>query len=127
MLDQRRKLLIRSFYALSFFSLNSLAAIAQRTGSTPSPPQPKGDPNAPNGNVPSGLKGPQVTPSDPRTVDRARQQELKTQVSKLYDMVAELKQQVEFSDVATTLSVSTVKKAQQIEKLAKQIKDLAKN
>ncbi len=41
-------------------------------------------------------------------------------------MVSELKDQIEKTDSSSTLSVSVVKKAQQIEKLAKQIKDLAK-
>jgi hypothetical protein len=41
-------------------------------------------------------------------------------------MVTELKDQVDKTDATSTLSLSVVKKAQQIEKLAKQIKDLAK-
>ncbi len=45
---------------------------------------------------------------------------------KLYEMVSELKEQVDKTDATATLSISIVKKAQQIEKLAKQIKDLAK-
>jgi hypothetical protein len=41
-------------------------------------------------------------------------------------MVSELKDQVDKTDANATLSVSVVKKAQQIEKLAKEIKDRAK-
>jgi hypothetical protein len=44
----------------------------------------------------------------------------------LYDLVGELKEQVDKSDATSTLSLPVVKKAQQIEKLAKQIKDRAK-
>jgi len=41
-------------------------------------------------------------------------------------MVSELREQVQKTDSSSVLSVSVVKKAQQIEKLAKQIKELAK-
>ena len=126
MFHQPRQLLVRFFTAASFLSVISLAAIAQSAHPSPAAPQPRPSPNAPNPNVPAGLDGPQLTPPDARAIDRARQQELKMQVAKLYDMVTELKQQVEYSDATTTLSVATVKKAQKIEKLAKQIKDLAK-
>lgn len=63
---------------------------------------------------------------DPKAIKRANQKEIRTDVAKLYEMVAELKDQIDKTDAASTLSVSVVKKAQQIEKLAKQIKDLAK-
>jgi hypothetical protein len=48
-------------------------------------------------------------------------------VQKLYELVSELKEQIEKTDATSTLSLSVVKKAQQIEKLAKQIKDRAKS
>jgi len=41
-------------------------------------------------------------------------------------MVSELEEQIDRTDSTSTLSMAVVKKAQQIEKLAKQIKDLAK-
>jgi len=63
---------------------------------------------------------------DPRAIEQANQKEIRTDVAKLYEMVSELKEQVEKTDATATLSISVVKKAQQIEKLAKQIKDLAK-
>jgi hypothetical protein len=78
--------------------------------------------------VPYGLKdGPQAaTGPDQKAIDRANQQELRSDVSKLYEMVTDLKEQVEKTDANKTLSLTVVKKAQQIEKLAKQIKELAK-
>jgi len=63
---------------------------------------------------------------DPKAIERANQKEIKTEVAKLYEMVSELKEQIEKTDATSTLSLSVVKKARQIEKLAKQIKDLAK-
>jgi hypothetical protein len=126
MFQQRRELLKRLLGAASVFSMAPFEALAQTTHPQPGAPQPLPSPNVPNPNVPAGLDGPQATPPDARAIDKARQQELKMQVSKLMDMVAELKHQVDYSDARTTLSIATVKKAQQIEKLAKQIKDLAK-
>lgn len=68
---------------------------------------------------------------DPRTLDRkaieiANQREIRSDVEKLYKMISDLKQQIETTDSANTLSVSVVKKAHEIEKLAKEIKNLAK-
>jgi len=63
---------------------------------------------------------------DPKAIARANQLEIKTDITKLYEMVSELKEQVDKTDATATLSISIVKKAQQIEKRAKQIKDLAK-
>ncbi len=63
---------------------------------------------------------------DPKAIARANQVTIRTDITKLYEMVSELKEQVDKTDATTTLSISIVKKAQQIEKLAKQIKDLAK-
>ena len=81
---------------------------------------------APNPNFPSGLDGPQATGPDKKAIDRQNQKEIKADVTKLYEMVSELKEQIDRTDSTSTLSMSVVKKAQQIEKLAKQIKDLAK-
>jgi hypothetical protein len=127
MFQQRRELLKRFLGAASLLSVVPFEAVAQSTHPQPGPPSLRPSPNAPNPNVPAGLDGPQATPPDARAIDKARQQELKMQVSKLMDMVTELKHQVEYSDATTTLSIATVKKAHQIEKLAKQIKDLARN
>jgi uncharacterized phage infection (PIP) family protein YhgE len=72
------------------------------------------------------MNGPQPTIPDGKAVALANQKELREDVSRLYGMVSELKEQIERTDAGSMLSVSLVKKAQQIEKLAKQIKDLAK-
>jgi hypothetical protein len=90
-------------------------------------PQPIPSPNAPNQNFPPGLDGPDNAPrSDQKTVDPKKQQEIRTDIQKLYELASELKDQTEKADLNATLPVSMVKKAQQIEKLAKQIKELSK-
>jgi hypothetical protein len=83
-------------------------------------------PTAPNPNIPPGLNGPQATGPDKKAIDWQNQQGIRADASKLYERVAALLEQIDKSDSTSTFSVSVVKKAQQIEKLAKQIKDLAK-
>lgn len=88
--------------------------------------QPKTRPY-PNGRNPSTDHGiDEPSPQDPRAILEANQKKLRSDVSKLYEMASELKEQVEHTDANSMLSVSLVKKAQQIENLAKQIKNMAK-
>jgi hypothetical protein len=70
-------------------------------------------------------------PDDPSTPERKAlllesQKQIRADVAKLYEMAADIKSEVEKTDASATLSLSLVKKAQEIEKLAKQIKNLAK-
>jgi len=90
-------------------------------------PQPIPSPNAPNPNFPPGLNGPDQKPgSDKKEIDPQKQVEIRTDIQKLYELASELKDQAGKSDMNSTLPVSLVKKAQEIEKLAKQIKQLSK-
>src|SRR5207247_5368606 len=99
----------------------SLGLLYQRT------PQPIPSPNAPNPGYPPGLNNAGVHPdSDAKTVDPQKQIEIRADVQKLYDMVVELRDEVAKTDAKAVFSVSVVKKAQQIEKLAKKIKELSK-
>jgi hypothetical protein len=127
--ESRRRLLMSLVGAIGVLAFRPVLLARQAgTHPTPQPPQPRPSPNAPDAHVPYGLKdGPQAaTGPDQKAIDRAKQQELRTDVSKLYEMVSELKEQVEKTDTSSTLSLTVVKKAQQIEKLAKQIKEVAK-
>jgi hypothetical protein len=55
-----------------------------------------------------------------------RQKTIKKDVEKLYDLAAQLKTEVEKTDSTTVLSLAMLKKTEEIEKLAKQIRDHAK-
>jgi hypothetical protein len=101
--------------------LAGLQAPAPGSGGSP---KAKVYPNGRDPNVNTGNDEP--SRPDPRAVARANQIEIRTNIAKLYEMVSELKEQIEKTDATATLSISVVKKAQQIEKLAKHIKDLAK-
>ncbi len=90
-------------------------------------PQPVASPNAPNPSYPQGMNGPGAKEPDAKTLDKQNQAEVKAEVEKLYALVFELRETMKQTDSNSTLSVTVVKKAQQIEKLAKEIKDRAKN
>jgi hypothetical protein len=91
-------------------------------------PQPRPSPNAPsNENVPQGLDGRPVTVAGSKqALDRQNQQEIRLEVQRLYAMATELKDEVDKTNADAVLSLSVVKRAQDIEKLAKQIRDRAK-
>lgn len=104
------------------------AVIARWQHPTPPPPQPRQSPNAPtNQNVPQGLEG-QPNSVEPRSASLNPQtdQELRESVQRLYTMASELKAEVDRTNSNLVLNVSLVKRAHEIERLAKQIKDRAK-
>lgn len=55
-----------------------------------------------------------------------RQKDIKKEVEKLYKLASELKDEVEKTDATSVLSLAMLKKADEIEKLAKQIKENAR-
>jgi hypothetical protein len=89
-------------------------------------PQPLPSPNAPNPQVPNGMNGPKPTGPDQKAIDQAQAAQLRTDVDKLYALITDLRQDVSVTNSANVLSLSVVKKAKEIEKLAKQVKDLAR-
>jgi hypothetical protein len=65
-------------------------------------------------------------PSANKAMLEERQKNIKKDVERLYNLAEQLKSEVEKTDSTTILSLAMVKKAEEIEKLAKQIKDRAK-
>ena len=120
MLESRRRLLTICAGMVGAFAARSVL-LGQHM------PQPIPSPNAPNQNFPPGLDGPdnKPTPSN-KSADPEVQREIRSDVEKLFALASELKAQVQTTDSTVTLSLSMVKTAQQIEKLAKQIKNLSK-
>lgn len=118
----RRHWLMTVVGALGLLAVRPLFSRAQ--GQSRPSPKPIPYPNGLDPNVAPGIDEPSHL--DLKAIEQANQKKLRSDVSKLYEMVSELKDQLEKTDANSTLSVSVVKKTQQIEKLAKQIKDLAK-
>lgn len=119
-----RSLMISSITSIILMGVGSTVTPQGRPNFPPVKPMPS--PTSPNPNYPPGLNGPEQTPPDAKKLNRQNQVEIKADVEKLYELIGELREQVQRSDTNSTLSLSVVKKAQQIEKLAKQVKDRAK-
>ena len=126
MADLRPRLTIAAAVLAASLATLALFSSSQAPHPTPQSPQPRPSPNAPNPNYPPGLDGPQMKGPDPKSVDRQNQAELKGDIEKLYALVFVLREQMKMTDSTSTMSVTIVKQAQQIEKLAKEIKDRAK-
>jgi len=63
---------------------------------------------------------------DPKTVLESNQKDIKKKVEKLYDLATELKAEVDKTDSSKVLSLNLVRKAEEIEKLARDIKNRSK-
>jgi nucleotide-binding universal stress UspA family protein len=63
---------------------------------------------------------------DPKPILEANQREIKKSVEKLYDLASELKAEVEKTDSTHVLSVAMLRKTDEIEKLAREIRSRAK-
>lgn len=122
-MDNARRQLLYS--AVSLAALLSLPSRVFSQQSHP-PPAPLPSPNAPNPSFPQGMDGPGPKGPDQKAIDKQNQEQIRADVDKLCALAADLKQELSFTNTATVLSVGFVKNAKQIEKLAKQIHELAK-
>jgi hypothetical protein len=87
---------------------------AQQMGRRPGPPlDPLSDPSS------------QPPPFDPKKIQERNQKTILEDIQKLYKLAGELKDEVEKTDSRNTLSLAMVQKAKEVEKLAKQIANLA--
>jgi hypothetical protein len=121
-MSQSRRHLLQSFAGFT----GALAAAPLLLSQSRPAPQPLPSPNAPNPNFPQGMNGPGPTGPDQKAINRQNQNQIREDVDKMYALVLELKQELTVTNTSSVLDISFVKKAQQVEKLAKQVKDLAK-
>jgi len=84
-----------------------------RTRRPQNPPQQKDDETRP----------PKI---DPKLILEANQKEIKKNVERLYDLANELKTEVQKTDSVQVLSLAMLRKTEEIEKLAKEIRSRAK-
>ena len=77
--------------------------------------------------------GPGAAPEDQpvsrealKAILQENQKQIKKDVEKLFQLAEELKKEVEKADASEVLSLNVVRKAEEVEKLAKRIKNLAR-
>ena len=114
--DSRRQLFLKLLAALGVICLRPESLSAQNPAIPP--PQPRGDEQSQG---PSNASSPTT-----KSVLEQNQKSIKKDIEKLFDLATELKSEVEKTDSTAVLSVALVKKAEEIEKLAKQIKEHAR-
>ena len=115
MQDSRRSLL-RAAAAVGFAMLASTLAVGQDPFPKQSQVRPGEDEPNPNPNMKSAKK----------VLLEENQKDIKKYIEKLFDLASQLKEQVEKTDATAVLSLAMVKKADEIEHLARQIKERAK-
>jgi hypothetical protein len=86
-------------------------------------PAKRGWPQRADGSV--APDNPDLPKIDPKKIQQHNQKVIQENVEKLYKLAGELKEEVEKTDSTSTLSLSLVQKAKDVEKLAKQIATLA--
>jgi hypothetical protein len=116
----RRHTLMTWLTGFAAFYLRPRALFAQGQDPGLPPPVTRRDPAGRDPD--SGLP----TAASTRSVLEQRQKDIKKDVEKLFDLATELKTEVEKTDATTVLSLALLKKTEEIEKLAKQIRDHAK-
>ena len=94
--------------------------LAPRPDSAQAPGAPKIEQTAPNGDLKPNSK-------ETREILKQNQKQIAENVEKIYQLAGELKEEVEKTDSANMLSLPMVQKAEQLEKLAKQVKNLARS
>ena len=82
----------------------------------PSMTSPKGDPASEN----------EMAAKRTKTLLEQNQKDIRKNIERLFQLSSELKDEVEKTDATTTLSVAMLRKTEEIEKLARQIRDKAK-
>ncbi|MGH9773672.1 MAG: hypothetical protein ACRD50_01860 [Candidatus Acidiferrales bacterium] len=97
------------------------SALQQKTGSPQPKPWPE-DPNHPYAPDPM----PPPSPKTRKALLQESQKQMHDDIERLFTLAQDLRQQIEKTDETTVLSLDVVKKAEEIEKLAKKIKDLAR-
>jgi nucleotide-binding universal stress UspA family protein len=122
MFDTRRRFLTLlgaagSLAILRTDSLDGQAKSSAKQTGRPSPPDPTADADEPS---------PTTAKSPSKIMLEANEKDIKKSIEKLYQLATDLKAEVDKTDSSKVLSLAMVKKAEEIEKLAHDIKIRAK-
>jgi hypothetical protein len=116
----RRRFLSSVVVALA--GADSLFAAAQRGSGFPPIPQ------IPDASQPYGSRNAPPTPRpDPKAILEENQKKLRSDVERLVKLAEELKKEADETDQTDVLSLTLIRKTEEIEKLAKHIRSLARS
>ena len=88
--------------------------------------KPTGRPSVPDPSADADASGPPREKSTTKMALEANEKDIKKNIEKLFQLATDLKTEVEKTDSSQVLSLAMVKKAEEIEKLAREIKTRAK-
>jgi hypothetical protein len=114
--ERRRKFLSRLCITITPMTLLAAKLRARTQGASP---QNSSDPKTNEDNGPT-------PPFSRKAVLAENEKDIKKKVGKLFQLASELKEEVDKTDSVKVLSLAMLKKAEEIEKLAKDIKTRAK-
>jgi hypothetical protein len=106
--------------AVTFVAASAFGA-GRQTGQQTNP-----QPSLPTYPQDSITRIPPLRKPDPRLILKQNEQDIKKDVARLSDVVAELQKALDDSDTKQVLSLDVVHKTDEIEKLAKQIRSLVR-
>jgi hypothetical protein len=123
--EARRKFLMTLAAVASCFVATNGFVLAQQRKSTPfpCPPQPADTPNPAEAAATAAKQDPQISK---RTVLLQNEKEFRAGVSRLNQLVSELKEELDRTVTTDVFSVQMYKRTEEIERLAKQLKGKAR-
>jgi hypothetical protein len=102
------------------------AVFAGAQNTLPTRPESAQNPGLPKIEQPTSIDQGKPSEKETKEILKQNQHQIEENVEKIYQLAGELKGEVEKTDAANTLSLPMIQKAEQIEKLAKQVKNLAR-
>jgi hypothetical protein len=112
-----------SIFASALVEAKSLFAHPQRQGQVPQFPAQIPDASS-SGR--GSREAPSPPPPDPKLQLQENQKNIRQEADHLLDLAKQLKEQADKTEQTAVLSLSLVKKAEEVEKLARHIKDLSR-
>ena len=116
---QERRIFLHRFYCLGITMASMIFLQGKSHAQQDSRPLNNGDPKPEDESAP-------FPPGSRKAALEENEKNIKKKVEKLFQLATELKDEVDKTDSAKVLSVAMLKKAEEIEKLAKDIKNRAK-
>jgi hypothetical protein len=101
-------------------------AVVMRAQSDRGQAKPPGRPSPPDPSPDADASGSRTEKSPEKIALEANEKDIKKNIEKLFQLATDLKAEVEKTDSSQVLSLAMVKKAEEIEKLAREIKTRAK-